>query len=205
MKRRTAESRINTMLNKLLDTPAQDLTPTNQSRISIYAELPDEAVLEGYNPKPLNPPGYGVLRVTTLEDFRLLLDTFNETTCRGTIAPEFIKEQIEHERQHGEIAQQLGFRVILYSLTLHDVLTDPQGKVSLEWFMGTEATFPMRPVRKIGLGAMRAAPLSPSDGDEESIRELGYAGGSQEVAERVARYNKIADDPIPLPYFSRSS
>lgn len=102
----------------------------------------------------------------------------------------------QHEAEHGKAGHLLGAKAVYYAL---HVVTGGNQNASLS---ALTFHYDLRTI-KLGLALENIYPKEPSEGDEATVRRMGYEG-VQEIGRRIELYNDRVSSrqalPLPLSY-----
>lgn len=170
---------------------------------SQYAEYADnDQVIVPDNPSP------NEIRVDRAEDLGPVFEAFFKY-CTGKYrwdvdVDSYIASVIDHESQHGQIAQELGHRAVRYGIRFEQTYSQRVLHYPGKWVRSRSYTT-TSPFTKVGEGdlelpkiefaALLAFPEQPSDGDKFIFNQLGY----KNVQEIYDRSKKIKNFPTIQP------
>lgn len=161
-------------------------------RDSPLAGIPDDTVLD-FPEYPHNPV---ILPNTRLFDSPEELRNAAPSKLSGHSTSPYLDRGwgISHELEHAAAARAVGYTKILYGL-YHNPEAGP-GEEAIRLFMWSGA--PSRPVTKLAIATVTAAPALLSPGDLETLRAMGYRGAA-DVAARVRELALRTGIRLPVP------
>lgn len=124
------------------------------------------------------------------------------TMIREFVLTEFDTEpagwenSVTHEMQHAVAARAAGYTDIRYGLSVWR--NHPATGLTM-WQPRMACHVPQRPVTKLALASVYAAPDTPSDTDLETLRAAGYDGIADVAARIAARNRETTTRPLVMP------
>lgn len=170
----------------------ESLTDTNDepSPLSQYKEADDLETISGVFEEPLEPER-NIVIVDTLEELEIalsMLGRFFSDLDRNTI-----EQKLIHEQRHAEASEPMELRRKCFGLILDTNEKDLYTHYAFCYPYGLT-----RPIIKLEVGALYAAPEIPSDGDVAHINELGYPSVLT-LGARILAHNARSSHYISVP------
>ena len=162
---------------------------------SPLADVPDDTVIDDWPTRLVKSKG--VYLFNSSRQLRYLARGLLRLRYRQPPDAASLDDRISHEEEHAAAARAVGFTKTAYGFAPQ---MDPFGVIpyplGVQLFMHPLA--PSRPVTKLGLATILAAPASPSPGDLAQLQAMGYQGAA-DVAARVKELALRTGIRLPVP------
>ena len=172
--------------------------PTNNSNGALRSRcLPDTAIIDSgpYMGDSSLPRGDNITLVSDLPSLQQMADFFREDAaelCGVVMDKPEVDAHVQHETQHGRAAPAAGFQTVYYGLWVME------HEEYLDFQFAHYPRDPIRPITKLAMASIVAAPEVLSPSDRSQLAAMGYAG-ADDVAERILAHNEIAEFKLHIP------